>query len=139
MCVFSGLCKCGRGSLCTQCLVAALSLCTPYGRHGYSIAGGRVCDCTGSIRGCDFAVHRQHRSSLLCLCLLSMQVYVYTYGSPRVGNEDFVRYFKQEIFVSYRFTHALDPTPTIPPQFLGFEHVPQEVCAFVNAHRMFAH
>lgn len=52
-------------------------------------------------------------------------VYITTFGSPRVGNEDFVKLFvKLNVF---RITHGQDPVVHLPPVLLGFEHAPVEI------------
>lgn len=53
---------------------------------------------------------------------------VYTFGSPRVGNDSFVRsfnsYFKGR---SYRYVNAMDIVTRLPPRTMGFAHV-DDVC-----------
>lgn len=63
---------------------------------------------------------------------------LYTYGSPRVGNEQFVQYMMTTSTVpvnngssshNYRITHYDDPVPRLPPTtwFLGsFRHISPE-------------
>lgn len=51
---------------------------------------------------------------------------VYTFGSPRIGNEYFVSYF-DDSFPMYRVTHYYDIVPHLPEESLGFLHVPHEV------------
>ncbi|KAI6371238.1 hypothetical protein MCOR25_004010 [Pyricularia grisea] len=54
-------------------------------------------------------------------------VEVYTYGSPRVGNQEFVQWeATQTGNVEYRVTHIDDPVPRLPPIFLGYRHVTPE-------------
>lgn len=55
-----------------------------------------------------------------------------TFGSPRVGNEEFVYDFmekikKHEITTFERVTHAYDIVPHLPQQFLGYNHIPHEI------------
>eukprot|EP00879_Flechtneria_rotunda_P002634 GHRR01002836.1.p1 GENE.GHRR01002836.1~~GHRR01002836.1.p1 ORF type:complete len:374 (+),score=82.49 GHRR01002836.1:316-1437(+) len=52
---------------------------------------------------------------------------VYTFGSPRVGNTVFAQFFNTHITESWRFTHGRDIVPSVPPQLMGFHHVPREV------------
>lgn len=46
-----------------------------------------------------------------------------TFGSPRVGNDVFVRYFNHVTDESLRFVNQEDPIPGVPTE-LRFEHVP---------------
>lgn len=50
----------------------------------------------------------------------------YSFGSPRVGNEYFVNYFKNSTPM-YRVTHYYDMIPHMPQNLLGYLHIPQEV------------
>lgn len=53
----------------------------------------------------------------------------YTFGQPRVGDKVFVNAFESE-FVSidtYRITHADDPVPHLPFEFMDFRHLNTEV------------
>lgn len=57
---------------------------------------------------------------------------VYTYGQPRVGNEDFAKFYSNGTRVSWRLTHWRDLVPHLPPQdkFVGifnFKHSGTEV------------
>lgn len=40
---------------------------------------------------------------------------LYTFGSPRVGNEGFVQFLESQDGREYRVTHANDPVPRTPP------------------------
>jgi len=40
--------------------------------------------------------------------------YVYTYGTPRIGNEAFARYFSKYVPCAYRINHFKDIVPHIP-------------------------
>lgn len=51
---------------------------------------------------------------------------LYTYGSPRVGNDNFVQSFNSS-FPIYRVTHYYDIVPHLPQEILGFLHTPQEI------------
>jgi predicted lipase len=50
-----------------------------------------------------------------------------TFGSPRVGNEQFAQYFEQFDVRITRATHYRDIVPHVPETFLGYEHVRGEV------------
>ena len=49
---------------------------------------------------------------------------LYTYGSPRVGNAEFVKHFNSR---TNRITHYYDIVPHVPEQALGFLHIPGEI------------
>lgn len=50
-----------------------------------------------------------------------------TFGSPRIGNQEFVNAFKYTNVNSSRITHYFDIVPHLPEQFLGYVHIPTEV------------
>lgn len=55
--------------------------------------------------------------------------YFYTFGSPRVGNENFANYINHgfgDVFKA-RVTHHRDPVPHLPLDSMGFLHVDREV------------
>lgn len=54
-------------------------------------------------------------------------VRVVSFGSPRVGNYIFSKWFEKEIGPHWRFTHNRDIVPSVPPGYMGFHHVSQEV------------
>lgn len=51
---------------------------------------------------------------------------IYTYGSPRVGNEAFVKFVTDQPGGEYRITHLADPVPRLPPIFMGYRHTAPE-------------
>jgi hypothetical protein len=51
-----------------------------------------------------------------------VDITMYNYGSPRVGNKAFVEEFKAKIDSSWRFSNVRDIIPTVP-RFLGYQHV----------------
>ncbi|GAB1314180.1 Fungal lipase-like domain-containing protein [Madurella fahalii] len=51
---------------------------------------------------------------------------LYTYGSPRVGNEDFVEFVTNQAGSEYRITHQDDPVPRLPPIVANYRHVSPE-------------
>jgi hypothetical protein len=54
-------------------------------------------------------------------------VAVYSYGTPRVGDKDFVGYYESRIgAVSWRVVHWRDIVPRLPPRTLFFEHTNNE-------------
>jgi len=57
---------------------------------------------------------------------------LWTFGSPRVGDERFVRWLYDETLagphvISWRVTHSHDPVVHLPLRSMGFAHVPTEV------------
>lgn len=57
--------------------------------------------------------------------------YLVTFGSPRVGNKEFVNriinYQKIKDTISYRVTHYYDMVPHVPQEFLNYNHIPNEI------------
>ena len=51
---------------------------------------------------------------------------LYTYGSPRVGNAEFVNFVIAQSGGEYRVTHADDPVPRLPPILLNYRHTSPE-------------
>lgn len=51
---------------------------------------------------------------------------VYTYGSPRVGNEQFVQFAMSQPGKQYHITHLNDPVPQQAPTWLNYRHVSPE-------------
>ena len=53
--------------------------------------------------------------------------YFYNFGSPRVGNDAFVKDF-DEYIDGFRVVHNNDIVVSVPPQIFGYAHVSQGVC-----------
>ena len=53
-------------------------------------------------------------------------VELYTYGSPRVGNTETVRFLSQQSNQSYRVTATKDPIPRVPFTMSGYQHTSPE-------------
>ena len=53
--------------------------------------------------------------------------YLITFGSPRIGNKNFVESFSSFNFNHYRITHYYDMVPHIPQEFLHYLHLPNEI------------
>jgi pimeloyl-ACP methyl ester carboxylesterase len=52
---------------------------------------------------------------------------LYTYGSPRVGNEVLASFITSQTGgTEYRITHFDDPVPRLPPLLLGYRHTSPE-------------
>ncbi|KAI1798768.1 alpha/beta-hydrolase [Daldinia bambusicola] len=51
---------------------------------------------------------------------------LYTYGSPRVGNQAFADFITAQPGGEYRVTHADDPVPRLPPIFADYRHTSPE-------------
>lgn len=54
-------------------------------------------------------------------------VRLYTFGSPRVGNYIFARWFQTIVTEHWRFTHNRDIVPSVAPTYMGFWHISREV------------
>jgi len=53
---------------------------------------------------------------------------LFTYGSPRVGNDAFQNYLNSKLTgANLRGVYLNDPVPTVPGHFLGFAHVGTEI------------
>ncbi|KAK1991061.1 lipase [Colletotrichum falcatum] len=50
----------------------------------------------------------------------------YLYGSPRIGNKEFVEFFNGQPGQAFRVTHWDDPVPRLPGHQLGYYHVDTE-------------
>jgi hypothetical protein len=55
------------------------------------------------------------------------RTHVYTFGAPRVGNAPFSAWSRRRVASYWRFTHARDIVPSVPPQLMGFHHAAREV------------
>lgn len=51
---------------------------------------------------------------------------IYTVGSPRVGNLDYVEFVTGQAGSEYRATHYDDPVPRLPPIVLNYFHTSPE-------------
>ena len=59
-----------------------------------------------------------------------------TFGSPRIGNSEFVDLFNSfDNIKSYRITHYYDIVPHVPQSILGYKHIPQEVWYDLNNYK----
>lgn len=58
---------------------------------------------------------------------------LYTYGSPRAGNEAFAAFVDAQASGSeYRLTHLDDPVPRLPPIVFGYRHTSPEYWLFAG-------
>jgi len=57
----------------------------------------------------------------------NVSISLYTYGCPRVGNEQFADYFDGMKITSYRVVHWADPIARLPPQPLHYQHVQTQI------------
>ncbi|PSB24656.1 lipase family protein [Stenomitos frigidus] len=71
--------------------------------------------------------------ALATLCAVDVQynfspvdVELYTFGSPRVGNSGFRDSFNQRVPKSYRFVYGMDIVPALPRPWQGYSHVDAE-------------
>lgn len=51
---------------------------------------------------------------------------LYTFGSPRVGNDVFALFVSEQAGHEYRVTHVDDPVPRLPSHLLGYYHTDME-------------
>lgn len=51
---------------------------------------------------------------------------IYSYGSPRPGNKEFVAFVTDQAGAEYRVTHFDDPVPRLPPIILNYRHTSPE-------------
>lgn len=54
--------------------------------------------------------------------LTGLNIQVYTFGSPRVGNKSFCRWMNQNVPNNYRLTMLHDPVTTVPKGIPPFKH-----------------
>jgi hypothetical protein len=57
---------------------------------------------------------------------LQIPIDLYTYGSPRVGNDAFVNFVVGQAGSEFRVTHTDDPVPRLPPIVVNFRHTTPE-------------
>lgn len=50
----------------------------------------------------------------------------YTYGAPRIGDENISGYITNQAGGNFRVTHIDDPVPKLPPHDLGYVHISPE-------------
>lgn len=55
-----------------------------------------------------------------------IEVDVYSYGSPRVGNDKFANFVTSQRAGEFRVTHTDDPVPRLPPIVFGYRHTTPE-------------
>ena len=55
-----------------------------------------------------------------------LAVDLYTYGSPRAGNDVLADFITNQDGPEYRVTHIDDPVPRLPPIFTGYRHTSPE-------------
>lgn len=51
---------------------------------------------------------------------------IYTFGAPRVGNDGFRESFNQRVPNSFRFVYGMDIVPALPRPWQGYRHVDTE-------------
>lgn len=72
--------------------------------------------------------------ALATLCAVDVQynflsqvaIEVYTFGSPRVGNDGFRESFNRRVPDSYRFVYGMDMVAALPRPWQGYRHVDAE-------------
>ncbi|MGK7897009.1 MAG: lipase family protein [Xenococcus sp. (in: cyanobacteria)] len=55
-----------------------------------------------------------------------LNIIVYTFGSPKVGNADFRKSFLKHVPNSYRFVYGMDIVSALPRPWQGYRHVEKE-------------
>lgn len=103
-------------SVATQLLNGLAKLKTKYPQAKLSITGHSLGAAVASICAFDLALNHNTRIDS-----------VWTFGSPRIGNDAWTQYFHKLIPVHYRITHYRDVVPHIPFKWMGFMHLTQEV------------
>jgi len=88
------------------------------GRPGLLVAGHSLGGAMAQVAAADLG---------LALVGRDVEVTVHTFGSPRVGNEDFGKMLLGLLDESVRVTHNHDVVPSLPPAFAGFHHAPREL------------
>jgi hypothetical protein len=78
-----------------------------------------------------FTGHSQGAALATLLASLHAPHVLYTIGSPRVGDADFADALKT--IHARRFVDCCDVIPSLPPAFLGFEHVGE--ASYIDRHR----
>lgn len=58
---------------------------------------------------------------------LTPDLTLYTFGSPRVGDQTFATYFDKIVPDTFRIVNNNDLVPHLPQRFLGFRHVSREI------------
>ncbi|KAK1978094.1 lipase [Colletotrichum cereale] len=58
--------------------------------------------------------------------IMGIPIDTYLYGAPRVGNEEFVKFYNGQPGQTFRVTHWDDPVPRLPGHGLGYYHVDTE-------------
>ena len=58
---------------------------------------------------------------------LPYKISLITFGSPRVGNQNFVEEFNKYNIYSSRITHYYDIVPHLPQEFLNYKHISKEI------------
>lgn len=54
------------------------------------------------------------------------------FGSPRVGNQEFVQYFASRITKAFRVVNFRDIVPHLPTETMNFRHIGTEVWMLAN-------
>jgi predicted lipase len=59
-------------------------------------------------------------------------IFLVNFGSPRVGNLEFTKFFEENIKNSFRIVNFKDMVPHLPPEDIGFKHIGTEVWMLEN-------
>lgn len=107
-------------------LVDAIVLRTLYPAYGVLVTGHSLGGALATFCAADLI--RLHEE-LQLEARAPLEVQLYTFGSPRVGNSAFVGWLAAHLTTGrqFRVTHRSDPVPHLPPMYWGYVHLPQEV------------
>lgn len=115
--VHDGFGKAWQSALRDEMLDAVHELIEKYGKEGPLYV-------TGHSSGGAMA----HLAALTFKISLKLpDVRLYTFGSPRVGNEDFAHIIPRLMTETWRFTHSKDFVPALPFESFGYRHSPYEI------------
>ncbi|PRP89536.1 hypothetical protein PROFUN_00800 [Planoprotostelium fungivorum] len=96
---------------------SGIELSNKFPNHTLIVTGHSLGGAISTLVAADLAIEAQVKNP----------VQLWTFGSPRVGNEVFARYLDDHYLdKSFRVTHNRDPVPRLPPRLLGLEHVDTE-------------
>ncbi|KAG9307111.1 hypothetical protein G9A89_016939 [Geosiphon pyriformis] len=79
-----------------------------------------------SLGGAFSVISALHLRKQITSLIPNKNLFVYTYGQPRVGNDAFAKYVDSQISI-YRISHTIDKIPHYPPRWFGYQHTPGEL------------
>jgi triacylglycerol lipase len=101
-------------------------------KHALDVVWNDIAAAVSNVRGPLFITGHSLGAALATLAAARMSGdgasrAVYAYGSPRVGDAEFVKRFPANVHV-HRVINDNDAVPTMPPAWLGFRHVGEARC-----------